>query len=166
MNALTWALCWAIQSQEIKFQLSVQVLSEGLPSSLSLEPITKPRKVRSISVWMSAFRIFVGVYTKKHPHKSPALMKYSDIVQDLADRGHNWQFYHEKFSFPTAEPTQCVALGTYTLGALATISVYPDQISHFSFTQCASDQQTSFYFYSARLLLQIPYRWWMFWLRL
>ena len=26
-------------------------------------------------------------------------MKYSDIVQDLADRGHNWQFYDENFRF-------------------------------------------------------------------
>ena len=82
-----------------KFQLSVQASSDGLPSSLSLEPLNRPRKVHSISVWMSAFRIFVGVYTKKHPHESPALMKYSDIVQDLADRGHNWQFYDENFRF-------------------------------------------------------------------
>ena len=48
---------------------------------------------------MSAFRIFVGVYTQKYPHESPALMKYGDIVQDLADRGHNWRFYDEKFCF-------------------------------------------------------------------
>ena len=64
-----------------KFQLSVQASSDGLPLSLSLEPLNRSRKVHSISVWMSAFRIFVGVYTKKHPHESPALMKYSNIVQ-------------------------------------------------------------------------------------
>ena len=82
-----------------KFQLSVQALSDGLPSSLSLEPLNRSRKVHSISVWMSAFRIFVGVYTKKHPRESPALMKYSNIVQELADCGHNWQFYDENFRF-------------------------------------------------------------------
>jgi hypothetical protein len=48
---------------------------------------------------MSAFRIFVGVYTQKYPHESPALMKYGHIVQDLADRGHNWRFYDENFRF-------------------------------------------------------------------
>ena len=34
----------------------------------------------SVSVWMSAFCIFVGVYTQKYPHESPALMKYGAIV--------------------------------------------------------------------------------------
>lgn len=48
---------------------------------------------------MNAFRIFVGVYTQKYPHESLALMKYGDIVQDLADRGHNWRFYDENFRF-------------------------------------------------------------------
>ena len=82
-----------------KFQLSVKTSSDGLAPSLSLDPVTKPQKVASVSVWMSAFRIFVGVYTQKYPHESPALMKYGDIVQDLADRGHNWRFYDENFRF-------------------------------------------------------------------
>jgi hypothetical protein len=68
-----------------KFQLSVTPSSDGLASSLSLDPVTKPQKVASISMWMSAFRIFVGVYTQKYPHESPVLMKYGNIVQDLAD---------------------------------------------------------------------------------
>ena len=82
-----------------KFQLSAKTSSDGLAPSLSLDPVTKPQKVASVSVWMSAFRIFVGVYTQKYPHESPALMKYGDIVQDLADRGHNWRFYDENFRF-------------------------------------------------------------------
>jgi hypothetical protein len=82
-----------------KFQLSVKPSSDGLASSLSLDPVTKPQKVASISMWMSAFSIFVGVYTQKYPHESPALMKYGDIVQDLADRGHNWRFYYQNFRF-------------------------------------------------------------------
>ena len=72
---------------------------DGVAPSLSLDPVTKPQKVASVSVWMSAFRIFVGVYTQKYPHESPALIKYGDIVQDLADRGHNWRFYDENFRF-------------------------------------------------------------------
>jgi hypothetical protein len=52
-------------------------------------------------MWMSAFRIFVGVYTQKYPHESPVLMKYGNIVQDLADRGHNWHFYDELSFFAT-----------------------------------------------------------------
>jgi hypothetical protein len=48
---------------------------------------------------MNTFRIFVGVYAQKYPHESPTLMKYGDIVQDLADRGQNWRFYDENFRF-------------------------------------------------------------------
>jgi hypothetical protein len=29
------------------------------------------------------------------------LIKYGDIVQDLADRGHNWHFYDELSFFAT-----------------------------------------------------------------
>jgi hypothetical protein len=94
-----------------KFQLSVTPSSDGLASSLSLDPVTKPQKVTSISMWMSAFRIFVGVYTQKYPHESPALMKYGDIVQDLADRGHNWRFYDENFRFFATNRTQRAVLG-------------------------------------------------------
>ena len=84
---------------DTKFQLSVMTSNDGLHPSLSFEPVHKPQKVAHIATWMSAFRIFVGVYTQKYPHESPALMKYGDIVQDLADRGHNWRFYDENFRF-------------------------------------------------------------------
>ena len=82
-----------------KFQLSFSSFDAGLPPSLSVEPISKAKKITNISVWMSALRIFVGVYAQKYPHESPALMKYGDIVQDLADRGQNWRFYDENFRF-------------------------------------------------------------------
>lgn len=49
---------------------------------------------------MSAFRIFVTLYTRKYPADAPALMKYGDIIQDLASRSHNnWKFYDENFRF-------------------------------------------------------------------
>ena len=47
---------------------------------------------------MSAFHIFVTVYTRKCPADAPALMKYGDVIQDLASRSHNWKFY-ENFRF-------------------------------------------------------------------
>jgi hypothetical protein len=82
-----------------KFQLSFSSSDAGLPPSLSVEPISKAKKITNISGWMNAFRIFVGVYAQKYPHESPALVKYRDIVQDLAKRGQNWQFYDENFRF-------------------------------------------------------------------
>jgi hypothetical protein len=74
-----------------KFQLSFSSSDAGLPPSL----FSKAKKITNISGWMNAFRIFVGVYAQKYPHDSPALIKYGDIVQDLADRGENWQLYDE-----------------------------------------------------------------------
>lgn len=42
---------------------------------------------------------FVGVYTQKYPLQAPALMKYGDIVKDLAARGYNWRYYDENFRY-------------------------------------------------------------------
>lgn len=46
---------------------------------------------------MSAFRIFVAVYTQTYPTEAPALIKYSDLIQDLASRGHNCEYCDENF---------------------------------------------------------------------
>ena len=64
---------------------------------LSLEPVSKPKKLQSVESWLSSFHVFVAIYTKKFPHEGPALKKYGEIIHDLAGRGHNWKFYDEKF---------------------------------------------------------------------
>ena len=64
-----------------------------------LESLEKARKHLSIETWLSCFHIFVGVYTSRHPHEAPALMKYGEKVQDLAARGVNWKSYDENFRF-------------------------------------------------------------------
>ena len=35
----------------------------------------------------------------KHSTEALALVKYVSLIRDLADRGHNWQFYDENFRF-------------------------------------------------------------------
>ena len=51
----------------------------------------------NIDAWTSAFQIFVGVYTAKFPIDAPALMKYSEVVRDLAARGADWRFFDTQF---------------------------------------------------------------------
>ena len=68
-------------------------------ASLCLEPVSKPKQIASIEMWNSCFLIFVGVYTSKYPTEAPALMKYGEIIQDLAARGHNWRYYDQNFRF-------------------------------------------------------------------
>ena len=79
------------------FQLTINQSSEGDVPTLSLESSSKTTKINNISTWSAAFRIFVAIYTTKYPHEAPALMKYCDIVNDLASRGHQWRFYDENF---------------------------------------------------------------------
>ena len=82
-----------------KFQISFMNSEAGLPASFCLEPASRPKNIQSIEVWLQAFHIFVGIYTKKYPHEAPALMKYGQTIQDLASRGQNWRFYDENFRF-------------------------------------------------------------------
>ena len=82
-----------------KYQISVQNTDTGAPASFCLEPVSRPKKIMSIEVWQQAFNIFVGVYTQKHPHEAPALMKYGQTIRDLAASGQNWRFYDENFRF-------------------------------------------------------------------
>lgn len=82
-----------------QYQITVQNAASDTAPSLCIEPVTKPKKITSIEAWISSFHVFVGVYTKKFPLEAPALMKYGEIIQDLAVRGHNWKFYDDNFCF-------------------------------------------------------------------
>ena len=75
------------------------VKQQGDSPAISLEPITRPKKIQSIDAWVKCFHVFVGVFTSRFPAESPALMKYGEIVQDLAARGFNWKFYDENFRY-------------------------------------------------------------------
>jgi len=66
---------------------------------LSLEPIQKPKRIASFGQWASAFNTFVAVYTVSFPTSAPALMKYCEVVGDLANKQGNWRWYDEQFRF-------------------------------------------------------------------
>ena len=84
---------------ENKYQVTFQNPQGEFTPSLSFESVAKPKRINSIEVWDKAFRIFVGVFTQKYPLEAPHLMKYSEIIHDLAVRGQKWQFYDENFRF-------------------------------------------------------------------
>jgi hypothetical protein len=72
----------------------------GRPASLVLEPTAKSGKqIKNINDWLRAFHIFLSIYTQRYAHETPALMKYCQLVQDLAARDHNWFYYDENFRF-------------------------------------------------------------------
>ena len=67
--------------------------------SLCLEPVPKPKTITTIEAWSSCVLIFVRAYTSKYPAEAPALMKYGEIIQDLAARGHSWSYYDQNDRF-------------------------------------------------------------------
>lgn len=84
---------------ENRYQVIISSSEKGSFPSLFLEPVNKSKKMLSIETWLSCFHVFVGIYTSRFPHEAPALMKYGEVVQDLAFRGLTWQFYDENFRF-------------------------------------------------------------------
>jgi SOS response regulatory protein OraA/RecX len=58
-------------------------------ATICLEPISRNQKIVHI----------VEVYTRRFPAEAPNLMKYGEIVQDLASRGFHWQLSDENFQF-------------------------------------------------------------------
>ena len=98
--------------RQSRFQLTVSNAESGQRTSLCMEPAEKPRRITSIESWLSAFHVFVGVYTMKYPTESPALMKYGLLIRDLAARGHNWCFYDENFPFINQSHVSSLPWGT------------------------------------------------------
>jgi len=47
-------------------------------------PNQRPRSISSIDAWTSAFLRFVAIYAMRFPFETPALIKYMEIVRDLA----------------------------------------------------------------------------------
>ena len=84
---------------EDRYQLTLSNSSTQKFPALWVEPLSRAKKHMSIETWLSWLHIFVGVYTSRFPHEAPALMKYGEVVQDLAARGGNWKFYDENFRF-------------------------------------------------------------------
>ena len=84
---------------ESKFQVVLQSEGGTQPPSLALKPVTKTKKLLTITSWTSSFMIFVGVYTSQFPSEAPALMKYGEIVQDLTARELDWHYYDDNFRY-------------------------------------------------------------------
>ncbi len=86
---------------DTRYHLSVSTDKSAHGSSLLLcqlnHQISRKPYLPHIAAWTSAFQIFVGVYTAKFPLDAPALMKYCEVVRDLAARGADWRFHDTQF---------------------------------------------------------------------
>ena len=77
-----------------KYPLSMAP-SEGSSSrsQITLEPLQNAKRIQCFQQWVSAFNIFVSVYSEKFTAETPRLMKYCEVVRDLAQEGGDWIWY-------------------------------------------------------------------------
>ena len=78
--------------------LSPSVSSSSQPK-LTLEPCHTSRRITNISQWVSAFTIFVSVYSERITNQTAQLMKYCEVVRDLASKSGDWYWYDEQFRY-------------------------------------------------------------------
>lgn len=71
----------------------------GQDSAIAIVPQQKRTKIYTVEMWTTAFLRFVAIYSIKCPHETGALMKYGEIVWDLAIKrsGTAWQQYDRQF---------------------------------------------------------------------
>ena len=66
---------------------------------LTLETYHATKKVSNIQQWVSAFNIFVSVYTERYQSETPQLMKYCEVVRDISLSNGDWLWYDEQFRY-------------------------------------------------------------------
>ena len=80
-----------------KFILSFN--NDGKSPSLCLEPSKPKPKFLSLRQWQTTFNTFVAVYTVKYPLKVAALLKYCEVVRDIANKSGNWRHLSPSLAF-------------------------------------------------------------------
>ena len=51
---------------------------------LHLEHVQSSKKLQTITQWVTAFNTFVAIYVERVPMDAPKLMKYCEVVRDIA----------------------------------------------------------------------------------
>lgn len=68
-------------------------------SNLSITPAQRTRKINNIDTWTTAFVRYTAIYSMKFPLETPNLMKYAEIVRDIASRRPGLAFLHYDTQF-------------------------------------------------------------------
>ena len=86
-----------VSQDESKYRISVT--DDHDHPSLCLEHVKPKRRSLTIDQWLTAFNVFVAVYTIKTPSAISSLMKYCEVVRDIAAKQGNWRYYDKQFRF-------------------------------------------------------------------
>ena len=94
------ALLFSSPQHEGKYLLSMTPSGGSLRTpQLTLEPSHSHKKIATIRQWVSALNIFVSIYAERYPNETPRLMKYCEVVRDLAFKSGDWFWYDEQFRY-------------------------------------------------------------------
>ena len=91
--------------EETKYCLSVAQDNDN--PSLCFENIKPKPKNLTIHQWLTAFNVFVAVYTANAPNSISSLMKYCEVVRDIAAKQGHWHYYGEQFRFLHQSKPEC-----------------------------------------------------------
>ena len=64
----------------------------------------KPKEIYNIEKWTAAFFVFMSIYLQQHPQRAIELIKYTDLIRNLAQRfpGTGWVMYDKEFRLEQA----------------------------------------------------------------
>ena len=105
------AKIWANEYVDFDCLLSLTPSTERYPLSLApsgtssaqpqlnLEPVHPPKKIHSLNQWLTAFNTVVAIYVEKCPSDAPRLMKYCEVLREIAAKPVDWLFYDEQFRY-------------------------------------------------------------------
>ena len=80
-----------------EYTLGIKSNKEG-ESLVGIQPAARIRPLPNIDQWTSAFHIFAALVLQQTPSQGPSLLKYMEIVRDLAKQGGwGWRLYDETF---------------------------------------------------------------------
>jgi len=94
---LDFGLLLSVAPSPDRYSISINTSTPSLGAQLTLEPSKPPKKITNINQWISAFNAFVAIYVVRFPHEAPKLMKYCEIVRDIAAKFSDWVFYDDQF---------------------------------------------------------------------
>lgn len=74
---------------------SLTICNNNSNPTLSLSP--KQKKVLSDFEWITAWDIFMAIYTQKYPHELQDLLTYSQSIKRMMLSNSNWRYYDKQF---------------------------------------------------------------------
>jgi hypothetical protein len=56
-----------------------------------------PKSLKSLDEWVSAFSVNMAIYTEKFKGATAGMLKYMDVIRELARNNGDWKGYDKKF---------------------------------------------------------------------